>query len=186
MVADGHKRKAAGIFESMEMSEPKTIGKAADALGIPTSTARQYVKDFRHTDVFSESATPPAGQTRLFTDEDLQVLWTIKYLRAQRKPTEEIADALIAGSRFYPETETPPESRQASQNDAGETETPQHDQPIEETPINALVRFQDTVNDLTTQLIEAEKRAVAAETELRIVKQMLDNESKKRWWRFWD
>ena len=168
-----------------------TIGKAAAVLEIPTSTARQYVKDFRHTGVFSESATPAPGQTRLFTDEDLQVLWTIKYLRAQRKPTEEIADALINGSRFYPETETPPESSQAAQNDAGETETGQQVESAAETFLGALTIYQGQVKDLQTQLLESERargdaetRAAVAERELEIMRSLA--EKKKAWWRFWE
>jgi len=186
VVIDGHKLIVAGIVETMQTPTLITIGKVADIIDVPPSTARQYVKDFKHTDVFSETANPPPKQTRLFDQDDITIMWTIKYLRMQRKSTDDIAAALVAGDRFYPESDQPPESDQATQDAAGETETPQQDQPSEETPINALVRFQDTVNDLTTQLIESERARVAAETELRIIKQMMDNESKKRWWKFWD
>ena len=164
----------------MEMEPLITIGKVADIIDIPPSTARQYVKDFRHTDVFSDTANPPPKQTRLFDDDDIRVMWTIKYLRMQRKSTDDIAAALIAGERYYPD------AGQDAQDNAGETETIDTDEPSRDAPINALVKFQDTVNDLTNQLIESERARVAAETELKIIKQMLENESKKRWWRFWD
>lgn len=179
------------IFESMEMNSPVTIGKVADILEIPTSTARQYVKDFRHTGVFSDAATPPPGQTRLFTDDDEKVMWTIKVLRAQRKPTEEIENALIAGERFYPEA--PPDAHQTPPDGRQQTETPKQDESPAETFLNALTVYQDQVVNLQDLLLEAErakgeadKRAAVAEKELEIMRKMLDNESKKRWWKFWD
>ena len=168
---------------------PLTIGQAAKALDIPKGTVRGWVNNF--SEFLSESARPPKGETKLLTPADMDVIWTVYYLRARHKNMDAVYDALANGERHTPsppesETEQPPESAPAAENGPGETEQPKQDEPSEETPITALVKFQDTVNDLTAQLIESERGRVAAETELRIVKQMLDNESKKRWWRFWD
>jgi DNA-binding transcriptional MerR regulator len=162
----------------MKNDAPMTIGKVANALEIPPSTARQYVKDFQHTGEFSDVATPAPGQTRLFTNDDIGIMWTIKLLRAQRKSTDDIAAALIAGDRFYPETQSTPDDNQTDQDAPGETKT-------EETAITIYGAFSDTlklyesrVSSYETELKEertarlaAEIRATAAETELRVLRE---------------
>ena len=170
-----------------------TIGKVAKALEIPPSTARQYVKDFQHTGEFSAAATPAPGQTRLFTNDDIGIMWTIKFLRAQRKPTDDIATALIAGDRFYPDKETPPDDNQANQDDAGKPQT-------EETAVTIYTAFSDTlklyesrVSAYETELKEeraarlaAEIRAAAAETKLQVLedaqKETTPPGAKSTWW----
>jgi DNA-binding transcriptional MerR regulator len=189
----GHQLTVAGIFETMQ-DQPITIGKVAKLIDVPASTARQYVKDFSHLDgVFSELAAPAPGQTRLFTDADIRVMWTIKVLRAQHRSTDDIADTLVAGERFYPEPGTRPGDRQAAQDDAGEAQSTDRVDSSNDAPINALVRFQDQVDNLTSMLLDAERargeaetRAAVAERELEIMRKLLDQQDKKRWWRFWE
>ena len=175
----------------MEMQPLITIGKVANILEIPPSTARGYVKEFQHTGTFSETAAPKKGQTRLFDENDIRVMWTIKYLRMQRKKTEEIENALIAGERYYPEA--PPESSETASERPGESIPPKQDESPAETFLNALTVYQDQGVSLQDQWLESERargeadtRAAVAEKELEIMRSMLDNESKKRWWRFWD
>lgn len=58
-------------------------------------TPRNWVTEFGEH--LSPHATPEAGETRRFTDHDLDILHTVKVLREQRHSSERIHAALSAG-----------------------------------------------------------------------------------------
>lgn len=157
--------------------EPRTIKDAADAIDIPIGTVRQWVKDFEHTAAFSSQATPEKGRTRIFTDDDLIVLWTIRVMRAERRTTDEIAEALAAGERYHPQEETAASSSSSTgDDDEGEGETAeaaelasslQQALAIYE---NRLAAYDERIEALTDDLLSMQERAVKAETELRILR----------------
>ena len=145
----------------------KTIKDAADYVKVPVGTVRQWVKDFQHTGAFSEYATPAKGKTRLFTDDDLIVLWTVKVKRAEREKT---AEALKANERYEPQPTSSTNDTESAQNDTQEPQQALEVFQAFKTTIESYERQIGTkdarINELTERLIDAESRAAAAESQL--------------------
>lgn len=77
-----------------------TVKEVADRLGVSSNTIRVWTKEF---DAYlSPTAAPGPGKTRMFADDDIAVLWTVKALRAQGVPSEDIHAALANGERLEP------------------------------------------------------------------------------------
>jgi len=75
---------------------------------ISPASVRNWANDFN--DYFSPSANPPAGQTRLFTDDDLQVFATIHRLKSEDNLTvDAISEQLRKGVRDNPPVDIPTE-----------------------------------------------------------------------------
>ena len=172
---DSRRANVASCGYSLGMDDkPKTIKDAANEVNVPIGTVRQWVKDFAHTGAFSKKAVPGLGKTRLFTDEDLVVLLTIKVKRADRETTAEIAESLANGDRFYPQPEPAPASSPGD-NQTAENDTQEPQQAIEvyqafKTTIESYERQiegkEARINELTERLIDAESRAAAAEAQI--------------------
>ncbi len=73
------------------MDTQYSTGQASGITAIPIRTIQAYVKDFR--EFFSEEASQPS-KGRRFTDPDIDKLQTIKRLRAERVPDDEIRQVL--------------------------------------------------------------------------------------------
>lgn len=84
---------------------------------ISPASVRNWANDF--SDYFSPSANPPAGQTRLFTDDDLRVFATIHRLKFESNLTvDEIVDRLETGVRDEPPVEIPSDLMDIAGNSA--------------------------------------------------------------------
>lgn len=92
-----------------------TVSNIAKRLHISAATVRNYAREFG--DHLSPSATPPPGETRQFTDEDLQVLATARAMLAEGLSYEEVRERLAQGVHLV-EVEPPPEAPQQTQETA--------------------------------------------------------------------
>jgi len=161
-----------------------TVGQVADHLNIADTTVRMWGRDF--ADYLSDSANPPKGNPRIYTDGDVAILATIAALRARQVEFSDIRQQLNDGVLIEPlePLETPLESP------AGGNLAPQIGQAFD----NALTTLErqnsaltEQVNALHERLLDAEKRATAAETELKILKEKQPTESppaadNRSWW----
>ena len=152
---------------------------AADMAGISPTTVRVYTAAFG--DFLSPQATPPKGQTRIYNDADIVILATIKDLKDQQKDDNTIAAALADGERVDFQKASR-EQEQDQDNDAG-----QRSEIV--TRLTATVAkfegeltatkeerdyLRDQLEEEREARLDAEKRATAAETELRVLRDLVD------------
>ncbi len=158
-----------------------TVSQVAKHLTTSGTTIRNYAAEF--AEFLSPEATPPAGVPRQFSDDDLAVLSTVFVMRGQLAPPAAIVAALRDGQRMEPATP------------AASYDAPAIDAPAAFT--TALQVLESRLNKLEDRLemerharIEAEKRATAAETELRVLRELYEAEqattsrpmSFREWW----
>ncbi len=79
-----------------------TTGQLATAFAVSEITIKRWVTSFG--EFFSQSAQPDRGKTRMFTDEDVEVLAEIAELRNLNRTEQEIYAALKRGDRGVPPT----------------------------------------------------------------------------------
>lgn len=153
-----------------------SVGQAARALGVSETSIRNWGKDFQ--EFLSPSANPAPGHPRQYTEDDLLVLSTVSVLRGQMVSPEDIRQALADGQRLEP-LHRPQDEQAAENEDAAEN------QPRIMAAVNALeaalTTQQDRINTLETKndllhekLLDAERRATAAETELRVLRELYE------------
>lgn len=155
-----------------------TPGQIAKFLGTSGTTIRNYAAEF--SEFLSPSATPGAGVPRQFTEDDLAVLQTVAIMRGQLAPPETIVEALRAGHRLA--LARPPVAEDApSEVVTGAFST-------------ALTLLESRLDKAESRLeserearLAAELRAVAAETELRLIREarIVDTPrpmSFREWW----
>lgn len=158
------------------LSPMYTPSQVARALGTTGTTIRSYAAEF--AEFLSPSATPPAGKPRQFTDDDLAVLRTVYVMRRQLAPSEAILEALRGGVRLEPAAPAGAEDTQAEAA-TGAFST-------------ALALFESRLDKAESRLEEeraarlaAELRAVAAETELRLIREASAEPRRmtfREWW----
>jgi len=160
-----------------------TTKQAANRAGIGVSTVRHYAREW--SDYLSPSATPEAGETRQYTEDDIAVFRTIKTLRDQGANTEDIKAALDAGDRYEPLTPPPTEA-----------DIPQEANQAENRPDRALATvellerfvkpYQDRIDALEAKLDQAQEARISAETEAaRLAGKLEAIENRRPWWKFW-
>lgn len=158
-----------------------TVSQIAKHLNTSGTTIRNYAAEF--AEFLSATATPPPGEPRQFSDDDLAVLSTVFVMRGQLAPPAAIVAALRDGQRLEPATP------------ASTDDTPGIDAPAAFT--TALQVLESRLNKLEDRLeierdarIDAEKRATAAETELKVLREIYEQEqattarplSFREWW----
>lgn len=162
------------------MFTPKQL---ADRLGLSGTTIRNYSRLW--SDYLSPSANPEAGQARLYTEDDIAVIMTIAALRDNQATTDQIRAALDAGQRLAPV--------RPLEDDRARLDAADHDQQATADQARAAVEaaaataekqiaiYRDRVtavearaDQLTDRLIEAEKRAAAAEKELEVLRELYE------------
>lgn len=156
------------------MYTPKQV---ADQLGLSGTTIRNYGRQW--SDYLSPSANPQTGQARLYTEDDLAVLTTIAALRENQATADQIRAALDQGQRLEP-IRPPVEEPTTKQTD--QTAADQADRAADRAAAEtAIAIYRDRVtavearaDQLADRLIEAEKRAAAAEKELDILRQLYE------------
>lgn len=163
------------------MFTPKQL---ADRLGLSGTTIRNYSRLW--SDYLSPSANPEAGQARLYTEDDIAVIMTIAALRDNQATTDQIRAALDAGQRLEPAR--PPEADQPTADhadpDPQAAAAQQARAAVEAAAATAekqIAIYRDRVtavearaDQLTDRLIEAEKRAAAAEKELEVLRELYE------------
>ena len=157
------------------MYTPKQV---ADRLGLSGTTIRNYSRLW--SDYLSPSANPQAGQPRIYSEDDIAVITTIAALRENQATTDQIRAALDAGQRLEsmrPVEEPPP----ADQSPDHDQQAADHARAAVNAAESAIAIYRDRVTavearnqDLTDRLIEAEKRAAAAEKELEVMRQLYE------------
>lgn len=158
-----------------------TVGQVAQALNVSDSTIRQWSGEF--ADHLSEEANPPKGETRRYDDGDVAALQTVAILRDQLVDYADIHERLAAGERLEP---APEERIRPEEPAAADTAL------ITESFAEALRNADSRIATLTDRLIDAEKRAAAAETRAEMLQAQLDERKGEKegadgrpWWRFW-
>jgi DNA-binding transcriptional MerR regulator len=86
-----------------------TPRQASISSGIAESTVRLYCREY--ADFLSPSATPPRGEARRFTPEDVAVFKTVKTLRDQGLTSADILIALQKGERYEPDPDDLPSGK---------------------------------------------------------------------------
>lgn len=152
---------------------------AAKMIGASVASVRAYANRFG--DFLSPSATPPPGQGRLFTEEDLKVLRFVKTSTDGGATLDEVRKRLQAG-----EVEgfdwSPDEVAQVEAQEAAQTQTalaiPQvfaqfFTQLQEARRVEALEARQREA-DLVARLLEAERKIGQLEGQLEAVKKTVE------------
>ncbi len=157
------------------MYTPKQVG---DSLNLSSTTIRNYSRQW--SDYLSPAANPPTGQPRIYSEDDLAVIATVAALREGQATTGQIRAALDAGQRLEPmrPVEEPTHAGQAADHDQQAADQARAAVNAAE---KAIAIYQDRVTavearnqELTDRLIEAEKRAAAAEKELEVMRQLYE------------
>jgi DNA-binding transcriptional MerR regulator len=142
-----------------------TVAQVARHIGTSATTVRNWSADY--ADFLSLTANPEPGTARAYTEEDVRVLATVATLRAQLANVEDIRAALDQGQRLEPMP--PTEGDETAENDTASTTG----QPNALTLyVNRVTSLETRVEDLTDRLIDAEKRAAAAQKELDILREL--------------
>jgi DNA-binding transcriptional MerR regulator len=162
------------------MFTPKQI---ADSLDLSSTAIRNYTRIW--SAYLSAAANPEPGQPRIYSEDDAAVLATIAALRSKNANPDQIRAALDAGQRLEPVRpvkEPPPADR--AEHDQQTAAAQQARAAVEATAATAekaIAIYRDRVTavearneDLTDRLIEAEKRAAAAEKELEVMRQLYE------------
>jgi len=155
-----------------------TTKKAAQLAGIGRSTVPHYAREW--ADYLGEAAQVQ-GKTRYFSDDDIAVFRTVKVLRDQNTPTEEIRAFLDDGNRAEP-LESPPEPPETPPDN--ETDETRALAPIELFE-RILEPFQDRIDTLEND-VKAERAArVNAEKRAERLAGRLDAIYRRHPWQFW-
>ncbi len=162
---------------------------AAKLAGISASSARGYVK--RYTDYFSSEATPPKGQPRAFTVEDVRLLRFISQATRDGATHNEVAQRLVAGELdafdWWPELE---EGEGQEQQTTALTTMHQlqlvarlFDRQVDEYRLRDEEGRQRE-QDLTRQLLDARQQIGKLEGQLEEMNRQEDeNDNYQPWWR---
>lgn len=148
-----------------------TTKQVCDFLGVSNTTIRAgWSVEF--ADYLSDYATPPKGQERRFTPEDVAVFYTVNVMRQRGDDFPAIHEALAAGERIEPPV--------------GERATPEPEEENEPAAVavaafqSALTGYENRINRLENRLeeahaarIEAEIRAARAQGELDALRAIL-------------
>lgn len=152
---------------------------ASEIIGVSPSQIRKWTKTYAR--FLSEEATPSPGQQRLYNQDDLLVLSTIATMRQQLTEYSAIEEALEEGKRIEP---VMPFSTQAPKKKGSEDATESYTTTLALFD-KRLTVASGKVDSLQEQLLESEKARVAAETELKILKEQVTEakeQANKSWW----
>lgn len=158
-----------------------TVSQVAKYLDTSGTTIRNYAAEF--AEFLSPTATPPAGEPRQFSDDDLAVLSTVFVMRGQLATPAAIVAALRDGQRLEP-------ARAAGPDDAPAVDAPAAFTTALQVLESRLNKLEDRLEIERDARIDAEKRATAAETELKVLRELYEEEqatttrpiSFREWW----
>lgn len=169
--------------------ETYSVTQVARFLDVSVGTVRTDGRDF--SEFLSAAANPGHGQERRFNDEDLAVLQTVRVLRNQNRSLEEIIDELKKGTRLEP-AEAPPDIHNQRRNDEapeagsaalvnqlmatvarfeGELEATRNER---DRLMAERDREREKVDSQAAALLDAEKRAAAAEARAQFLVEQIE------------
>lgn len=90
------------------------IGEVAKRLRLPVSTVRYWSTDEEYKKFLSEKAQGGSGSTRIYSEEDAQVIATIKQKRDQGLIKDQIIEALEAGKMIEEPLPDPPSEEESA------------------------------------------------------------------------
>jgi len=154
------------------MNELLVVAQVARYANASGTTIRNWTAEY--ADYLSAHANPPKGTERRFTPEDIDVLLTVAVMREQLQHHDAIRRALNDGTRLKP-ADYEHLSQPPTQSQETATDPPPLPRVIETAimaHLNRIAILERKVDDLTERLLEAEKRATAAETELRVIHEL--------------
>lgn len=162
-----------------------TVSRIANLVGISPSTVRFWLDEERSPGMylarfFSDEAKPEPGETRRFTEEDLQTYITIKTLSDSGVSFPEIAERLEAGEIAEPLPEAEPESQSLEPVSAPESRSPENlparaaDVAVINTIRGVLERIETRTIKAEDKRIEAERLAAANEAKLGVLEQAVE------------
>jgi DNA-binding transcriptional MerR regulator len=160
-----------------------TIGEAARRFGVSPQTVRGWCDTFK--EFLSPSATPPMGETRILTLEDLEALALVAKMRQALSATDSIKAALAAGERVELEEEPGEEFYPPAPVLAAELAR-------REGQLEELREERDYLRDRLAQeqaaRLEALERAARAEAKLETSEaQESQLQGQRRpWWKLWN
>lgn len=157
------------------------VTQAARSADVSGTTIRNWSR--LYADYLSPAANPPAGTPREYTAADLSVFSTIAVLRSQLVEADQIRARLDAGERLEPVR--PLEDAGGTADRADHDQTDQAAAVEARAAVNAaesaIAIYRDRVTavevrnqELTDRLIDAEKRAAAAEKELEVMRALYE------------
>ena len=148
-----------------------TVKQAATAAGISATTVRSWSDRFRA--YLSDEANPPNQGKRQYSEDDISILRTIKFLRDNQQEWAYIHEALDGGERYMPDSaQTRVETRPAPETSASR----------ELMPPELVERLMAMVEASNTSMLAAEKRAIKAELEADRLRQELEEIKSRGFW----
>lgn len=164
--------------------ETYTVGQAAKLAGIGASTARDYLRAL--PDFFSDDATPPPKTRRVLLWSDIETLATVKQLKRQGKKDEEIAATLATGERDNIRPDADNTTASGSQLVVRLSAAAAQWEATAGTLADERDHLRDQLKQSQDARLAVEIRATAAETELRILKDLTETKTqpdeKQNWW----
>lgn len=155
-----------------------TVSKIAKIVGISPSTVRFWLDESRSPGehiarFFSEGSRPAPGETRQFTEDDLQTYITIKTLSDNGVPFPEIAERLKAGEIAEPisDRELPGTDRDSESRSPENLPATMADTAVINSLRDLLGRIEDRTVRAEDRRIEAERKAASADTRVSVLEQ---------------
>ena len=158
-----------------------SVTQASRLSGVSKSGIRLYCRDWE--DYLSESANPPRGTARRFTQEDIAVFRTIKTLRDEGYTTDQIQEELEAGERYEPNYEeiTTEEPHEATQARNEPLDAAHMALELIKGQVDALTNERDYLREQLENervgRLENERKLSSVETELRLLKEQMEKQN---------
>jgi len=159
-----------------------TVSDFRDAYDVQPNTIRTWTSTF--AEFLSDGANPPKGEHRSYTDDDGRVIDLIATMRNEQKSYEEIRAALAEGDRGQwpqPDTQDAQDRKERDQNTFALVTQLTARAASLEGELGAIKEERDhlrnQLQDAQATVQDAQKRAVEAETELRILREVTNKET---------
>ena len=162
-----------------------TVKQAAVIIDTSITTIRNWSREF--ASYLSEGANPESGTERTYSESDIAVFNTISLLRSRRESFKTIHEKLKGGTRIEPVPKSAEEDPPIV-TDTIEPNTSSMALQLVQGQVDSLENERDYLRSELSEergaRLEAEARAVAAETELRVHKENKTAVSNERpsWW----
>ena len=154
---------------------------------IPPTSVRGWGKKL--AGLLGDQANPPAGSTRLYSDDDLVVFHTAKVLRDEGYDWPATLKALESGERILPTTQSPPESARAPNS---ELIAADYLEQVTKPMLDHVATLEAQLKLSQVQTVEAQaqleaERAARMESEIKSARTsgQLESIYRRHWWQVW-
>lgn len=147
----------------------------ADYISVSPQTIREYCDQFG--DHLSDFATPPKGETRRFTEEDKDTLYSIRQMLMTGATYDAVRGMLERGAHRLDEFQPPPEQPEP--------------QPAAMVPVDQVRSWVEPLHDAVAEWKEIARERQSEIDSLREENRKLREElrqpetEERRWWQFW-